>query len=406
MAQDEQHNDSGQKKKNQTKENKDPLKPKERPPSKVIIRRLPPTMTEEVFLEQISPIPENDYFYFVKGEYYVGVPTFSRAYINFVNQEDIFTFQDKFDGYVFLDQRGTEYPAVVEFAQYQKIPKQQDSKEDKCNTLDTDPHYVEFLKKLENPDEVTLPSAESYLEQLEQKERDFKANGHSKVLTPLVEFIHQRRLDREKYREEKKEERRRKDIEKKRSRDVERIKKRDPRKDRDERKIEKTGKEREVRPKKEEERLPIRVLKNTDREAAEKLAEHGAIKKPREVVRPKEKERKERAVREKPNKPRSQRGESTTNESKEAASSPSKKVVKEEGLVRKEESNPALSQSCDEPKETEKERRIRNKDRPAIQIYRPGSKRLSQKPENDNNSAEVKREVKTRTFTRSAAGKE
>ncbi len=142
----------------------------------VIIRRLPPTMTEEVFLEQISPLPDNDFFYFVKGEQQFGVPTFSRAYINFLNPEEIFTFQDKFDGYVFLDQKGTEYPAVVEFAPYQRIPRHQEpgAKEDKCNTIDNDPHYLEFLKKLEQPDEIVLQSAETYLEQLELREREIK----------------------------------------------------------------------------------------------------------------------------------------------------------------------------------------------------------------------------------------
>lgn len=132
-------------------------------------------MSEETFLEQIDPLPENDYFYYVKGETHVGVPTFSRAYINFNYQDDIFTFQDKFDGYVFLDQKGNEFPAVVEFAPYQKVPKNDSSqKEDRCNTIDTDAHYLEFVKKLENPEEVVLPSAEAYLEILEQRERDLK----------------------------------------------------------------------------------------------------------------------------------------------------------------------------------------------------------------------------------------
>ena len=204
-------------------------------------------MTEEVFLEQISPMPDHDYFYYTKGELHVGVPTFSRAYINFIRQEDIFTFQDKFDGYVFLDVRGNEFIAVVEFAPYQKIPKHSgpSQKEDKCNTIGKDPLYLDFLQKLENPEEIVLPTAEMYLEQIEQREREWKgistfckqhfkyfvkktfltANGPSKMNTPLVEFIHQRRLEREKYREEKKEERRRKEIDKKKQRDMEKLKK-------------------------------------------------------------------------------------------------------------------------------------------------------------------------------------
>ena len=51
------------------------------------------------------------------------------------------------------------------------------------------------------------------------------ANGHAKITTPLVEFIHQRRLDREKFREEKKDERRRKEFDKKKQRELERISK-------------------------------------------------------------------------------------------------------------------------------------------------------------------------------------
>ena len=76
-------------------------------------------MTEDMLLEQISPIPENDMFYYVKGEHRVGAPTFSQAYMNLILQEDIFTFQDKFDG--FLDQRGTEYTAIVEFSPNQNF---------------------------------------------------------------------------------------------------------------------------------------------------------------------------------------------------------------------------------------------------------------------------------------------
>jgi regulator of nonsense transcripts 3 len=48
-----------------------------------------------------------------------------------------------------------------------------------------------------------------------------------KVSTPLVEFIINRRQEKEKYREEKKEERRRKEIEKKKQRELERTKRKE-----------------------------------------------------------------------------------------------------------------------------------------------------------------------------------
>lgn len=75
----------------------------------IILRRLPPTMTEEGFLEQVSPIPEHDHFYFARPDTSLGNNVYSRAYINFVNVEDIYLFRDKFDGYIFLDEKGKQY---------------------------------------------------------------------------------------------------------------------------------------------------------------------------------------------------------------------------------------------------------------------------------------------------------
>ena len=36
-------------------------------------------------------------------------------------KEDIFLFTERFDGYVFVDEKGNEYPAMVELAPYQKV---------------------------------------------------------------------------------------------------------------------------------------------------------------------------------------------------------------------------------------------------------------------------------------------
>lgn len=67
---------------------------------------MPPSMTEEAFLEQVSPIPDHDHFYFAKPDPSLGNNLYCRAYINFVNVDDIYLFRDKFDGYVFLDEKG------------------------------------------------------------------------------------------------------------------------------------------------------------------------------------------------------------------------------------------------------------------------------------------------------------
>ncbi|KAF8792391.1 Regulator of nonsense transcripts 3A like protein [Argiope bruennichi] len=168
--------------------------------TKVVIRRLPPTMSEEQFLEQISPVPEHDYMYFVKADMSLGPHAFSRAYINFLIPGDIFLFKDKFDGYVFLDSKGNEYPAIVEFAPFQKIPKKRNPKkrDTKCGTIDNDPDYLKFLESLKNPDEVALPSAEVYLEEIECREKELKANnGVPKVTTPLIEYLTAKKIEQQ-----------------------------------------------------------------------------------------------------------------------------------------------------------------------------------------------------------------
>ncbi|XP_076337692.1 uncharacterized protein LOC143239923 isoform X3 [Tachypleus tridentatus] len=155
--------------------------------TKVVIRRLPPSMSEEQFLDQISPVPDYDYMYFVKADPSMGQFAFCRAYINFINQEDIFIFKDKFDGYVFVDSKGNEYPAIVEFAPFQKIPKRRMKKKDaKCGSIEQ------------------------------------ANNGVLKLTTPLIEYIKQKKLEKQKVREEKREERKRRELERKRQKEEER----------------------------------------------------------------------------------------------------------------------------------------------------------------------------------------
>lgn len=104
----------------------------------VVIRRLPPNLSKEQLEEQLSPLPSYDYFEFFPADqrcadlflfkslllfpHYESLDIFSifvflflhslyphlfsRAYINFKNPEDILLFRDRFDGYVFIDNKG------------------------------------------------------------------------------------------------------------------------------------------------------------------------------------------------------------------------------------------------------------------------------------------------------------
>lgn len=57
--------------------------------NKIVIRKLPPNLSSEQFLEIISPIPDFIDFYFVKADWTLGAESTSRAYIEFKNQEDV-----------------------------------------------------------------------------------------------------------------------------------------------------------------------------------------------------------------------------------------------------------------------------------------------------------------------------
>jgi len=159
-------------------------------PTKAVIRHLPPTMTAEEFLEAVSPLPESDYFYFRKADISLGSFAFSRAYIHFLSFEDIILFRDRFDGYVFVDSKGNEYPASVEFAPYQKIPKKE-RKDLIANTIEKDAEYIQFKEQLESGVKTeSLPSTEVLLEELEARDRELKTNhGCPKVITPLIEYV-------------------------------------------------------------------------------------------------------------------------------------------------------------------------------------------------------------------------
>ncbi|XP_014462699.2 regulator of nonsense transcripts 3B isoform X2 [Alligator mississippiensis] len=185
--------------------------------SKVVIRRLPPSLTKEQLEEHLQPLPEHDYFEFFANDSSLYPHMFSRAYINFKNQEDIVLFRDRFDGYVFVDHKGQEYAAIVEFAPFQKAAKKKSKKKDaKTGTIDDDPEYKKFLESYSADDEKLTSTPETLLEEIEARNKELIA----KRTTPLLNFL----KNKQRLREEKREERRRRELERKRQREEERRK--------------------------------------------------------------------------------------------------------------------------------------------------------------------------------------
>ncbi|XP_062505708.1 regulator of nonsense transcripts 3A-like [Corticium candelabrum] len=150
--------------------------------TKVVVRRLPPSLTSDELVERLSPLPEHDYLYLAKADTSLGQFAFSRVYINFKRFEDVITFRNRFDGFVFFGHGGRKYPAVVEFAPLQKIPHTKKIKDHKCGTIETDKDYKTFLASLE-AETPSVPTAESLLEQIEARQQQAVES------TPLVDFI-------------------------------------------------------------------------------------------------------------------------------------------------------------------------------------------------------------------------
>ncbi|KAF4789013.1 Regulator of nonsense transcripts 3B [Turdus rufiventris] len=180
--------------------------------SKVVIRRLPPSLTKEQLEEHLQPLPEHDYFEFFANDSSLYPHMFSRAYINFKNQEDIVLFRDRFDGYVFVDHKGDmsflsvcefagqEYAAIVEFAPFQKAAKKKSKKKDaKTGTIEDDPEYKKFLESYSADDEKLTSTPETLLEEIEARNKELIA----KKTTPLLNFLKNKQLLKKPEKDEK-----------------------------------------------------------------------------------------------------------------------------------------------------------------------------------------------------------
>lgn len=202
--------------------------------NKLVIRRLPPSMSEDEFLRQVSPLPEHDYLCFLEANTNLGAHSFSRAYINFIESDDMITFRERFDNYIFLDKDGHEYPAVVEQSFWHKSPKDgpfytrrsenrpllsegsasgSPTSKPSCNDdatettkttlgIEQDPDFIEFMEKhkasKKRNQQSPIQALESNLDELTNASNSNSANdkGGSKVMTPLMSYVNQRRIQK------------------------------------------------------------------------------------------------------------------------------------------------------------------------------------------------------------------
>ncbi|EFJ52927.1 hypothetical protein VOLCADRAFT_48819, partial [Volvox carteri f. nagariensis] len=90
--------------------------------TKVVIRNLPPGMTDDTFKTVLESLAGGRYTWlsYFPGKVSLKRVVFSRAYVNFLTAEDVYDFKQRFDGHVFIGQKGHQYRCSVEYAPLQK----------------------------------------------------------------------------------------------------------------------------------------------------------------------------------------------------------------------------------------------------------------------------------------------
>ncbi|CAA0814068.1 Regulator of nonsense transcripts UPF3 [Striga hermonthica] len=161
--------------------------------TKVVLRHLPPTISQSNLVEHIDSRFSGRYGWlaFRPGKSSTKHLTHSRAYINFIRPEDVIEFAEFFNGHVFVNEKGSQFKAIVEYAPSQRTPKQWSKKDGREGTVLKDHEYLEFLEFLGKPVE-NLPSAEIQLEKKEAERAGAPKNVP--IVTPLMEYVRQKRV--------------------------------------------------------------------------------------------------------------------------------------------------------------------------------------------------------------------
>ncbi|RDA88480.1 hypothetical protein CP532_6666 [Ophiocordyceps camponoti-leonardi (nom. inval.)] len=170
---------------------------------KLVIRRLPPGMTEA---ETVSILGTDwevnkgkvDWFSFCSGKVSVDPAKPSRpgrAYIHLVRKDDMMALSQVVRSATWEDAKSSFTspslvgPPSLEFATYKKIPSTRRRIDPRQGTIDQDPEFMAFLEGLANP----VPLRESL--DADDAEDGSKENGKI-TTTPLVEFLKEKRANK------------------------------------------------------------------------------------------------------------------------------------------------------------------------------------------------------------------
>jgi len=174
------------------------LQTKDKNKLKIVVRGLPPQLTEQTFQSSIEKWQNSiDFFYYAPGRQTEKKSVNSRAYLNFKSLEELQQFGRAFDGHTFVSNKGKEQKARVEFAPFQRVlsktkKRAPDARE---NTIFEDPDYIQFVESLKEPIK-SLPSAEEQLDKRLAEQKELEAAGQTFQTTPLLEYLKQKRAQK------------------------------------------------------------------------------------------------------------------------------------------------------------------------------------------------------------------
>ncbi|CAO3639908.1 unnamed protein product [Cunninghamella echinulata] len=194
------------KKRRERKKKKSKRTKKSEPKTKVVVRRLPPNLPEDIFMNAVKQWTTDnlvDYKIYIPGKLTTNKSkesVFSRAYFHMKTIDAVIAFHQGFDGHIFMDSRGNESRAVVEFAPYQSIPKEHKVPDARQGTIEEDPDYQRFMDSLKaeenKPDnETEVVEGASQIERLENRIAMISAQtlateqANKPKTTPLLEHL-------------------------------------------------------------------------------------------------------------------------------------------------------------------------------------------------------------------------
>ncbi|KAI9886321.1 MAG: N-acetylglucosaminyltransferase [Watsoniomyces obsoletus] len=172
------------------------------PRLKVVIRRLPPALTEEELLQSLGLEwtlggGRVDWMSYKPGKSSqdpARISRPSRVYLHVTDQSHLLGLSEKVRQTTFRDAQGSWSsasllgPPSVEFAPYGRVPNNKRRNDARQGTIDQDPEFISFLEELTQP----IPSRKT----IDEEKRAAENKKEEVKVTPLVQFLKDRKAGR------------------------------------------------------------------------------------------------------------------------------------------------------------------------------------------------------------------